>query len=73
MKVFLNFCHSPYCPAPPLASDEEIKKEIASMTADQQPNWKIPMSLMGPKDDLDKGRQHPVFRVSGGIELTVIK
>ncbi|KAJ1501246.1 PIH1 domain-containing protein 1 [Coelomomyces lativittatus] len=61
LKVFVNLCHSPYVPAPPLASDEEIRRSIEGANKGNE-GWKVPMSLIGPKDDMDKvGRPCIVF------------
>ncbi|KAJ3353688.1 PIH1 domain-containing protein 1 [Allomyces javanicus] len=58
-KVFINLCHSPYVPAPPVATDDEIR---AAITGADGAAWKVPMSLTGPRDDADKlGRPCVVF------------
>ncbi|KAJ3000100.1 PIH1 domain-containing protein 1 [Globomyces sp. JEL0801] len=50
-KVFINLCHSPEIPAPPLLSRIEISKAIQN--GDNQ-TYKVPMSLSQPRTDLDK-------------------
>ncbi|KND03214.1 uncharacterized protein SPPG_02270 [Spizellomyces punctatus DAOM BR117] len=51
LKVFINICHSPHVPAPPLASDEEIRRAI---NAEDNAAYKVPLSLSSPKADRDK-------------------
>ncbi|KAI9100529.1 pre-RNA processing PIH1/Nop17-domain-containing protein [Phlyctochytrium arcticum] len=51
IKVFINVCHSPHIPAPPLASDEEIRRAI---NAEDNAAYKVPLSLSTPKTDKDK-------------------
>ncbi|KAL7747211.1 hypothetical protein RI367_007422 [Sorochytrium milnesiophthora] len=50
-KLFINIAHSPYIPAPPVATDEEIRAAINGGNGE----WKVPMSLTAPRDDIDKG------------------
>ncbi|KAL6631951.1 PIH1-domain-containing protein [Neocallimastix sp. 'constans'] len=51
LKIFINICHSGKVPAPPLATDEEIRKAIE---ADDNATYKVPLSLSVPRTDLDK-------------------
>lgn len=53
-KVFVNLCHSPELPEPPLASAEEIQKV---MSGDTSINYKIPLSLIGPYSSTDRAGQ----------------
>ncbi|KAI9222393.1 pre-RNA processing PIH1/Nop17-domain-containing protein [Blastocladiella britannica] len=57
MKLFVNMTHSPYVPAPPPASDDEIRKVVSGETPTSEggkPVWRVPMSLSSLRDDLDK-------------------
>ncbi|KAJ3174723.1 PIH1 domain-containing protein 1 [Geranomyces variabilis] len=51
LKVFINVCHSPHVPAPPLATDDEIR---AALNAEDHAAYKVPLSLSSPKADRDK-------------------
>ncbi|KAI9179626.1 hypothetical protein H9P43_004954 [Blastocladiella emersonii ATCC 22665] len=56
LKVFVNMTHSPYVPAPPVATEDEIKRALKgeATTEDGKPTWRVPMSLSGLRDDSDK-------------------
>ncbi|KAI8815049.1 pre-RNA processing PIH1/Nop17-domain-containing protein [Cladochytrium replicatum] len=59
LKVFINICHSPRVPAPPLATDEEIR---TALEAQDNATYKVPLSLSQPREDKDKvGRKCVVF------------
>ncbi|KAI8910967.1 pre-RNA processing PIH1/Nop17-domain-containing protein [Gorgonomyces haynaldii] len=51
MKVFVNLCHSPEIPAPPMLSKQEIQIAIA---AEDNSQYRLPLSLTPPKSDMDK-------------------
>ncbi|KAJ3080026.1 PIH1 domain-containing protein 1 [Quaeritorhiza haematococci] len=51
MKVFINLCHSPHVPSPPFATDEEIRR---ALNAEDNAAYRVPMSLLGPREDVDK-------------------
>lgn len=54
IKVFINICHSPEIPAPPLCSKKEIEKAIK---AEDNSIYKVPLSLSPCRTDLDKTKQ----------------
>ncbi|KAI8904634.1 PIH1 family [Powellomyces hirtus] len=59
LKVFINVCHSPNVPAPPLATNDEIRK---ALNAEDNAAYKVPLSLSSPKPDRDKsGKMCLVF------------
>lgn len=51
-KIFINICHSPHLPSPPMATDEEIQQAL-----EEQDNsrYRVPLSLSPPREDTDKG------------------
>ncbi|KAI9140975.1 pre-RNA processing PIH1/Nop17-domain-containing protein [Paraphysoderma sedebokerense] len=51
LKVFINMTHSPEIPAPPLCTDEEIKRAIEAADT----SYKVPLSLAELRDGEDKG------------------
>ncbi|KAJ3299652.1 PIH1 domain-containing protein 1 [Borealophlyctis nickersoniae] len=51
LKVFVNVCHSPHVPAPPLASKEEIQR---ALKAEDNATYRVPLSLNPPRPDRDK-------------------
>ncbi|KAJ1557339.1 PIH1 domain-containing protein 1, partial [Nowakowskiella sp. JEL0078] len=51
MKVFINMVYSENVPAPPLASDEEIRKALEAQDAGA---YKVPLSLAEKRIDTDK-------------------
>ncbi|RKO94328.1 PIH1 family, partial [Blyttiomyces helicus] len=51
MKVFVNICHSPLIPPPPLVSDEELRR---ALNAEDNATYKVPLSLSPPRPDRDK-------------------
>jgi hypothetical protein len=51
IKVFVNVCHSPYIPSPPLASDEEIQQALLNQ---DNSKYRVPLSLSPPRSDVDK-------------------
>ncbi|RKO99066.1 hypothetical protein CXG81DRAFT_15072 [Caulochytrium protostelioides] len=51
LKLFVNVCHSPEIPAPPLASDAEIQAAIA---AGDPARYKVPLSLSALQSDRDR-------------------
>jgi PIH1 N-terminal domain len=54
MKVFINICHSPEIPAPPLCSKAEIQKAIK---ADDTTTYRVPLSLSPCRTDMDKSKK----------------
>ncbi|ORZ41423.1 pre-RNA processing PIH1/Nop17-domain-containing protein [Catenaria anguillulae PL171] len=72
MKVFVNVTHSPYVPAPPVATDEEIKRAIADAPSNnKKPAWRVPMSLSDVRDDLDKAGR-PCLVVDALVNTSVV-
>ena len=51
-KLFINLCHSDEIPAPPPATTDEIRAAIDSGDCSL---YRIPLSLMGPREDVDRG------------------
>lgn len=51
-KVFINLCHSPEVPAPPPATQAEIQKALQQ---EDTSSYRVPLSLVGPKLDVDHG------------------
>ncbi len=60
--MFINVSHAPEVPAPPLATDEEIREAIDNADATK---YRLPMS-MGPelRRDKDKGMTSPWISVT---------
>jgi hypothetical protein len=52
MKVFLNICHSPLVPAPPIVDPEEVLKAIKA----EDTAYRVPLSLSGPRNTMDKSK-----------------
>ncbi len=51
LKVFLNLCQSPFLPAPPPATDDEIAKALESGDASA---YRVPLSMSDLREDCDK-------------------
>ncbi|KAI9012983.1 PIH1 family [Gaertneriomyces semiglobifer] len=51
LKVFVNICHSPKIPAPPPATDDEIRRAVS---AEDNTAYKVPLSLSSPRPGQDK-------------------
>ncbi|KAG5459247.1 MAG: pre-RNA processing PIH1/Nop17-domain-containing protein [Olpidium bornovanus] len=66
LKVFINLCHSGEIPAPPPATDAEIR---AAVNAEDSASWKVPMSLAEPRKDTDKAG-HPCLVFSACIHTS---
>ncbi|KNE65285.1 hypothetical protein AMAG_10927 [Allomyces macrogynus ATCC 38327] len=65
-KLFINLCHSPYVPAPPVATEDEIR---AAITGADGAAWKVPMSLTRPRDDADKLHSDVVAKAEGNWDF----
>ncbi|KAJ3221846.1 PIH1 domain-containing protein 1 [Clydaea vesicula] len=52
LKIFINVCSSHEIPSPPLVTDDELRK---ALHAEDNVTYKVPLSLTGPRADLDKG------------------
>ena len=50
-KLFINLCQSPFIPAPPLMSDDELQAAIGS---GDNSSYRVPLSLSAMREDVDK-------------------